>query len=305
MILVWGMRDDPPTAALCEALRSRREPLFFLDQSAAMETSLQTRGNSVHLRCGAQECRLDQATAAFIRPYGPDQIVVNDGTKGVRDRMAHAQRINEWMWAWADTTAALVLNRPTAMEANHSKPWQLAQLKSAGFAVPETLITNTPAAARQFWRQQREVICKSMSSQRSVVRRLGPDDAARLDDIENCPVQFQRWIDGVDVRVHVIGKRVVACEIRAVEDDYRYAVEGRQISSCVLPEVCAQRCVQFARAAGLGFAGIDLRRTDTGEWVCFEANPSPAFMYFGGEHARAVAAALADELCAWEKGTSF
>jgi glutathione synthase/RimK-type ligase-like ATP-grasp enzyme len=27
-------------------------------------------------------------------------------------------------------------------------------------------------------------------------------------------------------------------------------------------------------------AGIDLRRTPEGRWVCFEVNPSPAFVYY-------------------------
>jgi D-alanine-D-alanine ligase-like ATP-grasp enzyme len=27
-------------------------------------------------------------------------------------------------------------------------------------------------------------------------------------------------------------------------------------------------------------AGIDLRRTTDGRWVCFEVNPSPGFVYF-------------------------
>jgi len=38
-------------------------------------------------------------------------------------------------------------------------------------------------------------------------------------------------------------------------------------------------------AAGLGLpvAGIDLRRTPSGRWYCFEVNPSPGFSYY--EHA--------------------
>jgi glutathione synthase/RimK-type ligase-like ATP-grasp enzyme len=36
----------------------------------------------------------------------------------------------------------------------------------------------------------------------------------------------------------------------------------------------------MAAAMGLALAGIDLRRTDKGEWFCFEVNPSPAFTYY-------------------------
>jgi hypothetical protein len=35
------------------------------------------------------------------------------------------------------------------------------------------------------------------------------DDAlARLDDIPGCPVQFRAYVEGVDVRVNVIGRQV-------------------------------------------------------------------------------------------------
>jgi glutathione synthase/RimK-type ligase-like ATP-grasp enzyme len=52
-------------------------------------------------------------------------------------------------------------------------------------------------------------------------------------------------------------------------------------------------------AAGmrLAVAGIDLRRTPDDRWVCFEVNPSPAFVYYelatGQPIAHAVAHLLA------------
>jgi D-alanine-D-alanine ligase-like ATP-grasp enzyme len=42
-------------------------------------------------------------------------------------------------------------------------------------------------------------------------------------------------------------------------------------------------------------AGIDLRRTPSGEWYCFEVNPSPAYSWFDldGRIATAIARFLA------------
>jgi glutathione synthase/RimK-type ligase-like ATP-grasp enzyme len=36
----------------------------------------------------------------------------------------------------------------------------------------------------------------------------------------------------------------------------------------------------MAAAMGLSVAGIDLRRTPGRKWVCFEVNPSPAFVFY-------------------------
>jgi D-alanine-D-alanine ligase-like ATP-grasp enzyme len=47
-----------------------------------------------------------------------------------------------------------------------------------------------------------------------------------------------------------------------------------------LPGAEAQTCIDLARTLDLPVAGIDLRRTPSGEWYCFEVNPSPAYSWF-------------------------
>ena len=45
-------------------------------------------------------------------------------------------------------------------------------------------------------------------------------------DAANCPTQFQEYIPGSDVRVHVAGESVIATEIDSTADDYRYAARS-------------------------------------------------------------------------------
>ena len=47
---------------------------------------------------------------------------------------------------------------------------------------------------------------------------------------------------------------------------------------------------------GLFVAGIDLRRTPSGEWCCFEVNPSPAFTFYQESTGQPIAAAIASLL---------
>ena len=49
---------------------------------------------------------------------------------------------------------------------------------------------------------------------------------------------------------------------------------------------------------GLHVAGIDLRRTDDGRWVCFEVNPSPGFTFYQEETGQPIAEAIARLLAA-------
>jgi glutathione synthase/RimK-type ligase-like ATP-grasp enzyme len=174
------------------------------------------------------------------------------------------------------------------MASNRSKPYQSALLRALGFRVPATLVTTDPLAAREFWRRHGDVIYKSVSGVRSVVAQLTDDHSARLDDVANCPTQFQRRIAGVDHRVHVVGDEVFACAVYCEADDYRYAAargSAVDMAACSLPDELESRCRGAAHALGLAVAGIDLRQTPAGE-CCFEVNPSPAFTTTGPMEAR-------------------
>jgi glutathione synthase/RimK-type ligase-like ATP-grasp enzyme len=156
-------------------------------------------------------------------------------------------------------------------------------MRKLGLQVPETLITTDPDAARAFARQYGEVVYKSTSGERSIVRRLTKERYDELVDIANCPTQFQRYIPGHDIRVHVIGDQVEAVQVQSECDDYRYAARNGGHTRSARTEL-DPRIAASLRAAvcemDLLVAGIDLRRTPAGDVYCLEINPSPAFTYY-------------------------
>jgi glutathione synthase/RimK-type ligase-like ATP-grasp enzyme len=203
---------------------------------------------------------------------------------------------------WSEITDSLVVNRFSRQASNGSKPYQAQIIHHMGFRVPETLITNDPELVREFAREHGRVIYKSISGIRSIVSEL--DDAAqtRLELIRWCPVQFQRYVAGMDVRVHVVGTEVFATAIDSAATDYRYAARQNgtpaKLSPYDLEPDVAERCVQLAATLELPFAGVDLRLSPDGVVYCFEVNPSPAYSYYenhtGQLISTAVAALLAD-----------
>jgi len=302
MILLWGLPGDDPFDAVTRELARRGAAVAILDQRRALDQRIELEisaglGGAVWL--GEQRLALDEVTALYSRVYSARQIkhVAAAGPEA----LIRVEQVEAALWAWAEETTARVINRPSAMSSNGSKPFQAARIARCGFRVPETLITTDPEAARAFWDHHRDVIYKSVSGVRSMVSRLGPAHRERLADVAWCPTQFQAWVPGRDHRVHVIGAQVFAVEVISDADDYRYAT--RQGATCALrptrlPEDIAARAVATAAALELPVAGIDLRRTPDGEWFCFEVNPSPCFTYYehhtGQPLAAAVAALLAD-----------
>jgi glutathione synthase/RimK-type ligase-like ATP-grasp enzyme len=183
------------------------------------------------------------------------------------------------------------------MMSNNSKPYQAQLIQKSGLRVPDTLITNDPDLVMEFRGQHRQIIYKSISGVRSIVRKFQEEDLRRLDKIRWCPVQFQEYIEGFNVRVHVVGNEVFSTLVRSDATDYRYAEAelgmAAELEAYELAADSAQRCINLAASLDLPFAGIDLKVTPDGEVFCFEVNPCPGFSYYESHTGQPIAMAVA------------
>jgi glutathione synthase/RimK-type ligase-like ATP-grasp enzyme len=284
LVLLWGFETDPPLLAVREQLRIMGTPNVLVDQRLVLDTDVKLQvGEEVAAAIRIGECEIDLATvtAAYIRPHDSRRLpeISSAGPQSLLWR--HAIEVDDILSSWSEMTSAFVVNRLSAMASNNSKPYQLQQIERLGFSVPETLITTDPKAALAFWERHGNVIYKSISAIRSRVAQLGPEQTQRLEDIASCPTQFQQYINGTDYRVHVVGEEAFAAEVLCDADDYRYPGQHAvEVRPCDLPSELESQCHKIATALQLPVAGIDLRRTPTGEWFCFEVNPSPGFTYY-------------------------
>jgi glutathione synthase/RimK-type ligase-like ATP-grasp enzyme len=284
MILVWGVPRDPPVGAVLDALKRCGREAFFFDQHETLDTELhlcvdQTLTGT--LTSPRWQVDLSDVTGAFIRPYDSRRLFDDDNLASTG--LNRAAELDNALFCWAEMTAARVVNRPSAMASNLSKPYQAELIRVQGFHVPETLITTDAVSAEEFWRQYGDIVYKSISGVRSVVTRVTPEHRERFKDLAHCPTQFQRWIPGVDYRVHVCGNDIFPCEVLSPAVDYRYphSDEDRPtIRRCRLPAEVAEKCRNLVRSLSLDLAGIDLRLTPSGSWYCFEVNASPGFTFF-------------------------
>jgi glutathione synthase/RimK-type ligase-like ATP-grasp enzyme len=201
--------------------------------------------------------------------------------------------------AIASSLRGVVVNRPAAGRSNASKPYQLGLIAQAGFKVPDTLVTTDAAAARDFLRHHGRLVYKSLSGVRSIIATLEASDETRLDDVGTGPVQLQAYVSGVDVRVHVVGERWFACSVQSEAADYRYAGTAgttAELSAFELPERVGKQLLTLVHGMNLLLAGVDLRLTPEGAWVCFEVNPSPGFTWYEESTGHPIAEAIASLL---------
>jgi glutathione synthase/RimK-type ligase-like ATP-grasp enzyme len=162
------------------------------------------------------------------------------------------------------------------------KPLQLAQLQRAGIPIPRTLITNFPDAVNIFRDEVGECIYKPTAG--GAEARL-VDDAlmARINDIASSPVIFQQRVTGPDVRVTVVGGRVVSSVIIESDTlDYRtsatYRSGGATYTPHQLPSKIETMCVEIAKMFSHVLSGIDLKHRGGDDYVVLEANSGPVYL---------------------------
>jgi hypothetical protein len=300
VILLCGIASEAPLAMVAAELRSLGAPPLVFNQRAFADAEIAfSVGPAVSgtLRLAGRTIPLEEITGVYTRMMDDRQLPELEREPAESDRRRACRALHDRLARWIEIAPGRVVNRAFAMGSNSSKPYQAQILRDCGFDVPETLVTNDPDLVLEFRARHQRVVFKSISGCRSIVRELDAAAQARLHHIRWCPVQFQELVEGVDVRVHVVGDEVFPTRILSDAIDYRYASAGggaaARLEPVVLSDAVAERCVKVSERLGLPFTGIDLRVTPGGRVVCFEVNPCPGFSYYESHTGQPIANAVA------------
>jgi glutathione synthase/RimK-type ligase-like ATP-grasp enzyme len=304
MILVCGGLADGVTELVCARLRDCGYPFRLFDLGSypiGFQITWYWQGSvpSGFVAGPGWKVNLDELTGVYIRYLGPEGRISLPNIAPAAMPAVHCETDTGLMVMLEDLPCAVV-NRLGGGISNNSKVYQALLLRQCGLLVPPTLVTNDPEAARQFYEDCRgEVIYKSLSGIRSVVRRLEPEQLSRLSLLRYGPAQFQSFIPGENVRVHTVGDRLFATRVHTEAVDYRYARrDGHEVKMqpARLPPSVEDACLRVARELDLLLTGIDLKETPDGEYYCFEVNPCPGFLYYERYTGQPISTALADLL---------
>jgi hypothetical protein len=301
MILVCGIPSEPPVARLIAAVEDIGAPLLMFNQRRFAQTDMtfeiERDGVSGWIEVDGARVALGDVQAVYSRLMDFRQLPELKDAPETSERYRYCAALHDALVRWCEISPARVVNRVAPMASNSSKPYQAQLIQRYGFSVPETLITNDPALVLDFKERHRRIIYKSTSGVRSIVQVFGDADVERLPLLRWCPTQFQQYVDGTDVRVHVIGSEVFTTCINSSATDYRYAPAqagaAAELTATELDDDIADKCVRLAGGLGLAFAGIDLKLAPDGRVFCFEVNPCPGYSYYESNSGQPIAAALA------------
>lgn len=261
--------------------------------------------DSAQLLMGGDAIALGQARGIWLRrPRWPQ---VNPAVTDPLDRLfAQQEAIAAIGGVWR-LLGERCVSPPDVMQAAR---WKMAQLRAAqavGLNVPRTLVTNDPAAAREFEAAGR-VVAKAVAEARvetPEAARVGEtvEVSARddLDGVLATPVLFQHRVDKVaDVRVTAVGSRLFGVRIVTPRDapvDFRVTDPAACEYAVVdLPGAIAGRLRAYLNRFGLRFGAFDLAEDRDGTLWFLECNPAGQWAWLEPPTGLDITAALVDLL---------
>ena len=309
VILVISYPEEEHTDSVVAHLERAGREVLRLDMAefpSASPLLLRWTGDaapSLAIRRGGAVVDLSAARVGWwrrVRPYTIDPAIGGGEMRAFAESET-AQAVGGLL----DSLPCRWVNPRAADDAAHRKPYQWTVARRLGIAVPQTLVTTDPDAARQFVAEAapgRVVFKPFLATTQSwrETRIIGAADLDRLDLVRFAPVIFQHYIDGVDLRVTVVGDLIFAAEIdaraTAYPFDMRMVIGEAPMRAIELPGPVHDSLLALQRALGLDYGAIDLRRTEAGEHVFLEVNPAGQWLFVERRTGLPIGQAMADFL---------
>ncbi|RPE37454.1 ATP-grasp ribosomal peptide maturase [Streptomyces sp. Ag109_O5-1] len=205
-------------------------------------------------------------------------------------------------------TDARWMNHPDAARQARHKPWQLRLAQRSGLAVPATLITTFPQAAREFAERFPDLVVKPVSGAhpqeppRAVpTSRVAPD--ADFAAVAFGPTLLQRRVaKRADIRLTVVGGTLLAARKPVHPDahpddvDVRFAPSVSPWLAADVPPRVAEAVLTYMKDAELAYGAFDFAEDADGIWWFLECNQSGQFGFVEMDTGQPIAEAIADWL---------
>lgn len=180
---------------------------------------------------------------------------------------------------------------PFDIQRAENKQLQLILAKKCGLSVPNSLLSNSPDAVRQFFESENgNLITKMltplttfMSNPKAFVytSKVNREHLSKLDSLKYCPMQFQQEIEkAYELRVVFVAGEFFTGKISLKTARSKQSLDWRSTEHphfCWKPyqlpdTVCQQIRLLMARLS-LNFGALDIIRATNGDYVFLEVNP--------------------------------
>lgn len=183
------------------------------------------------------------------------------------------------------------VSHPSKLRSAESKLYQLKIATTIGFNIPDTVVTDDPRVARDFYLSHLGSVIYKPLHQARIFRdekvsliystNLERIQLENFESIKYAPVILQSYIEKLlEIRVTVVGQDVFAVELHtqevadAIHDWRRANVNNIKHRRHKLPVRIEEKCITLVRTLDLQFGAIDLILKPDGEYIFLEINPN-------------------------------
>ncbi len=294
MILIVTNKNDHTADFLIIELNRRGIEYFRFnteDYPQLVTTSWKIDSEGVRGYFNTQKGKLDFSKIKSIwyrRPVLPNPDPILGSKTNLSFARRESQAALEGIW---DSIDCFWVSHPNALKLAENKLLQLKTAKEIGFELPQTIVTNIPEDALEFYySNEKNVICKPIKS-----GRVGENNCDQLiytnivtqkqiSKIELVKYSHQIFQKNIpkrrEIRVTVIGEKVfpVAIDSQNLEiskiDWRRTPAQNLQHTLVSLPCEIEEKCISLVRKLGIMFGAIDLIQTPDQNFVFLEINPN-------------------------------
>jgi glutathione synthase/RimK-type ligase-like ATP-grasp enzyme len=316
MILVVSYREEEHTAGVIQCLERQGREVLLVDLAdfpahSGLKLSWPADEKSSYLVQGPGGATdLVRARVGWwrrVRPFSIDAAIVSPSMRAFAE-----SETSQAVGGMLDALPCVWVNNRAADEAAHRKPYQWEVAREVGLRLPRTLVTNQPEAARAFIREVGigrtifKAFLASIEAWRET-RLVEQEDVEKLDLVRYAPVIFQEYVEGVDLRITVVGNQIFAAEIDARKTSYpvdmRMVIGEAELRPVKLPLKVHNTLLKLQRRLGLSYGAIDVRRTPDGEYIFLEVNPAGQWLFVEQRAGLPISQAVADHLAGLEDRT--
>jgi len=307
MILILSSADDQHAIDVMKHLEQIEAPYHLLDLSKFPQNisiNMHFDGQYIsHLQYLQRRSQVDLSGVGAVWWRRPQHFKLHDCIKDPEHRQFAYREMDEAFTGLWQNLDCFWINAPHLDQFASRKAYQLRIAQEIGFQIPETLITNNVAEAKQFIEHLgfNQTVYKPFGGTLQTWREtrvLKKEELDKIEHVQYAPLIFQEYIPAsVDLRITVVGDQIFPASIDSQSTRYpqdcRMDIGNAQIKAVELPEALERRIRMLMKVLKLHYGAIDMRLTPEGDYVFLEINPAGQWLFVEYQTQQPIAEALA------------
>lgn len=310
-VLVLSHRHAFEADPVIDGLRLRGVPVFRFNANpevpgTSISVAFEKSPPAVVLRCDGLDLSAERVGVAWLQQPPP----FHDDTSTRPEGLQQASFTAAWVGALS-LLGCEWLNEPGRVYRAANKILQNAVAQSVGFAIPDTLISNSPLAIRQFVQSRGQAIAKSLATPwfhgqagfYSAYTKL-VESSWLISDEELAfgPVIYQRFHERLrDYRIVVVGGNMFAAYSACPSEEQRYDVRRNTATTegyykCDVPQGVDTLLSRMLSRFELDFCSADVIETVSGQYLFLDLNATGAWWWVDRLYGGSICEALAELL---------